>query len=135
MNTFFDTSAIVPLLLVEPHSEQARVAWAEAAECRLAWRWLKVETEAALIRRRAGVKIWQEWDRVESLLNWIELPNDEIEAMCRFNRSLGLRAADAGHLFMADRLSRSFDLFSLASFDKEMCAGAKELGLKLAVAF
>ena len=133
MNTFFDTSAIVPLLLREPHSDNARVAWTEATGVRLAWRWLKVETEAALTRRRAGAKIWQEWDRIESELNWIELPESEIEALCRFNRNFGLRAADAGHLFVMDRLSRTFESLALASFDKEMRGSAEELGLKLAV--
>jgi len=133
MDTFFDTSAIVPLLLSEPHSDKAGIAWAEATETRLAWRWLKVETEAALTRRRAGAKIWQEWDRIESELNWVELPDSEIESLCRFNRGLGLRGADAGHLFVADRLSRTFDRLALSSFDKEMRAGAGDLGLKLAV--
>ena len=133
MHTFFDTSAIVPLLLIEPHSEAARTAWAEVEGYRLAWRWLKVETEAALTRRRAGAKIWQDWERLEFELNWIELPDCQFEAVCRFNRGLGLRAADAGHLFIADRLSRTLDPLVLATFDKEMCVGAKELGLKLAV--
>ena len=92
-----------------------------------------METEAALTRRRAGPKIWQEWDRVESHLNWIELPDSETEAICRFNRNLGLRAADAAHLFVADRLSQTVDMMRLASFDKEMCAAAKELDIELAV--
>jgi len=132
MHTFFDTSAIVPLLLSEPHSEAARAIWAESQGYRLAWYWLKVETEAALTRRRAGARIWQEWDRVESELNYIELPDSGVESICRLNRNLGLRAADAAHLFVAARLSRTLDPLQLASFDEKMCAGAKELGLKRA---
>ncbi|TVP80771.1 MAG: PIN domain-containing protein [Puniceicoccaceae bacterium] len=133
MHTFFDTSAVVPLLLEEPHSNAARIVWAEAGRDGFAWRWLKVETEAALTRRRAGAKVWQAWERLEFELNWIELPDRELEAVCRFNRSLGLRAADAAHLFVAERLSRAFDPLMLATFDQDMSAGAMELGLKLAV--
>ena len=132
MHTVFDTSAVVPLLFVEPHSEAAHRAWVEVEGHRLAWRWLKVEAMAALTRRRASAKVWQNWERLESQLNWIELPDREIEALCRFNRNLGLRAADAAHLFVADRLAHSLNPLSLASFDKEMRRGAEELGLSLA---
>ena len=133
MPTYFDTSAIVPLLLVEPHSSVAREAWeASTGDC-FAWRWLKVETEAALVRRKADAGVWSAWDRLESSLNWITLPDSEIEAVCRFNRNFGLRAADAGHLFIADRLSRSLHSLYLASLDKEMCEAAQELQLPLAL--
>ena len=72
-------------------------------------------------------------DRIESLLSWIELPDSEIEAVCKFNRNFGLRAADAAHLFIADRLSRSMHSLTLASLDKEMCEAAQKLKLPLAL--
>ena len=47
MRVYFDTSAILPLVLPEVHSEAVRRAWPDFSE-RRAWSWLVVEAEAAL---------------------------------------------------------------------------------------
>jgi predicted nucleic acid-binding protein len=128
MIVFYDTSAIVPLILIEPNSDKAQRYW-KKAEGRIAWRWLKVEVEAALTRRKAPSQAWNNWDRIEMSLEWVELPDSLTESLCRFNRTLGLRAADAGHLFIMERLTREFEDMELATFDKEMRAAARELGI------
>jgi len=126
---FFDTSAIVPLLLKEPSSPLALQAW-EQAEQRYAWRWLRVEAEAALHRRQAPPEAWRNWDRIVDALYWLELPDSLVEDCCRFNRIAGLRAADAGHLFVMDRLTRVMDDLRLVTFDHEMQVAATSLGLE-----
>ena len=39
MEVFFDTSAVVPLVLREKHTQAARTHW-HASTSRWAWRWL-----------------------------------------------------------------------------------------------
>ncbi|AKJ64467.1 type II toxin-antitoxin system VapC family toxin [Kiritimatiella glycovorans] len=125
---FFDTSTVVPLLIAEPYSEEALSVWKRTEE-RFAWRWLKVETEAALARRRAPMEAWENWGRAERALFWIELPDHQLEALCAFNRSLRLRAADAAHLFVMERLARAVPNVKLFTYDQEMRESAHALSL------
>jgi len=128
MDLFFDTSAIVPLLLEEPRSPDALSALAKA-ERLFAWRWLQVETEAALARRRATPPAWSEWRRLASSIHWLELSESSFPAVCAFNRALRLRAADAGHLFVFDRALSVVPGLHLVSHDREMVDAAGHLGL------
>lgn len=125
---FFDTSAVVPLIIQEPFSDSAREVWSRAGHW-YAWRWLKVENEAALLRRNAPPAAWRNWGRVQTAFNWIELPDGLIDECCRFNQNIRLRAADAGHLFVMDRLTRAIDDLKLVTFDREMNQAAEALGL------
>ena len=103
MYLFLDTSAVIPLLLQEPHTAGALNAIAQADRL-FAWRWMQVEAEAALTRRRASPAAWSEWRQLASTLHWLELSEASLPALCAFNRPLRLRAADAGHLFVAQQL-------------------------------
>jgi predicted nucleic acid-binding protein len=128
MRVFFDTSAVIPLVLAEKHSEAVRRVWLDITE-RWAWSWLVVEAEAALVRQRADADAWAEWPRVLRSLNLVELNPRDHGALLAFNRGLGLRAADAGHLFLFDRLSREVDGLQMLTFDREMSQAAKKLAM------
>jgi len=130
MRVFFDTSAIVPLVLAETYSEAMRSSWPDFTE-RWAWSWLVVEAEAALVRQKADVDAWAGWSRVTRSLNLIELNPRDHPALRAFNRGLGLRAADAGHLFLFDRLAREIDDMQLVTLDREMSHAAKDLAMPL----
>lgn len=130
MRAFFDTSAILPLLLPELHSEAIRSVWPDIQE-RWAWSWLVTEAEAALVRQKANACAWEDWSRVARSLTIVELSPDEHVALRAFNRGLGLRAADAGHLYVFDRLSREIDGLSLFSFDREMNEAADNLAMSV----
>ena len=130
MDVYLDTSAIVPLLLQEPHSGAAKLA-IENASSIWAWRWAKVETEAALVRRKANPLTWRNWRILESEIRWLESSEGLIEGICRFNRELGLRAADAGHLFILERSVAVIEEFMLVTFDNEMSEAAHALGLRV----
>lgn len=130
MRVYFDTSAVIPLVLAEKHSESVRGAWPDMTE-RWAWSWLVVEAEAALARQRADADAWGEWSRVFRSLNLVELNPRDHAALLAFNRGLGLRAADAGHLFLYNRLSREIDGLQLLTFDREMSQAARELAMPL----
>lgn len=131
MRVYFDTSAILPLVLPEVHSEAVRRAWPDFSE-RWAWSWLVVEAEAALIRQKADADAWTEWNRVSRSLTLVELNPREQGALRAFNRGLGLRAADAGHLFLFDRLARELDQLQLLTFDREMIQAAKDFSMPMA---
>ncbi len=131
MELFFDTSAIVPLLLVEPKSGAAGDAWAKAGRV-WAWRWLEVETEAALGRRRAPPGAWAQWRALAAAMQWLDLDPAAWPQLRAFNRPLRLRAADAGHLFVFERVLGAVPEMEMVSFDREMASAARALGLPVA---
>jgi predicted nucleic acid-binding protein len=132
MEVFFDTSVIVPLLIKEPGSARAVEIW-KAADVSWAWEWLSVETEVALARRHAPPAAWEQWRTLSRRIRFLRLL-EELSAVSEFNRLLALRAADAGHLFVCDRLVRQRSGIHLATFDTEMQAAAQRLGLGMGVA-
>jgi predicted nucleic acid-binding protein len=128
MTSFFDTSAIVPLILRERHSDVACEVWNATSQA-WAWRWMRVEAEAALGRRRAGSEAWRAWRSIASVVHWLDLGSADCLEICAFNRPLRLRAADAGHLFVFDRAAGVIPELKLVSFDGEMTAAARSLNL------
>lgn len=110
----------------------ARARWAEISEA-WAWSWLVVEAEAALVRQKVDADAWAEWSRVSRSLTLVELNPRDHGALRAFNRGLGLRAADAGHLYLFDRVSREVDGLQLITFDREMREAAKALAMPVCV--
>ncbi len=125
---FFDTSAILPLVLNEEFSPFMRENWPAFSE-RWAWSWILVEGEAALTRQKANVAAWQEWHRIARSLTLVELDPRDHALLRAFNRSLGLRAADAALLFLCDRLQRLLDDLQLVTFDREMIEAAERCSI------
>jgi len=130
VNAFFDTSAVVPLILREPHSLTSRRAW-DASECCIAWKWLRVETEAALVRRQATATAWNVWQAIERSIHWVEPTGEWLEHLRVYNRGVGLRAADAAHLYVMERCAAGLSSLLLVSFDEEMNRAASQRGLNL----
>lgn len=91
MRIYFDTSALLPLVLTETHSEAMRCAWPNFTE-RWAWSWLVVEAEAALVRQKADADAWAEWSRVARSLTLVELNPRDHSALRAFNCGLRMRA-------------------------------------------
>lgn len=130
MRGFFDTSAVIPLVLKEERSNEIDGHWSDFTE-RWAWSWLIVEAEAALTRQRADAIAWRQWGRISRSLTLVELSSQDRRILCAFNRGIGLRAADAAHLFLFDRLSQQLDDLQLVTFDREMSQAATETGMAL----
>jgi predicted nucleic acid-binding protein len=127
---FWDASAVVPLVMEEKGSGAAGKIWLEADPV-WSWNWLPVEVDAALTRRRAGPSVWRNWRELESRLNWIALETEDYPSVRLMNRELGLRAADAGYVFLFERLSGHLDGLALATFDREMAEAVQSLGLQV----
>jgi predicted nucleic acid-binding protein len=130
MNVFFDTSAVVPLVLNETHSEASKAVWEKTATA-WAWEWMRVEGEAALIRRVTTAPSWNMWRVVLGEFRLLGLTSTLHVSLCAFNRGVGLRAADAAHLFVFDRLLAHVPDARLLTFDEEMATAAGSLGLPL----
>lgn len=130
MRVFFDTSAVVPLLLAEERSDAAFEYWTSRKEA-WAWEWLLIETEAALVRQEADDTAWAAWRQICSSFTCCELTSARLAELRAFNRGLGLRAADAAHLFLFDRLVIRLPELRLLTFDREMARAARALALPL----
>ncbi len=130
MKLFFDTSAVVPLLIEEPHTQSALAAWSQCTEA-WAWSWMRVEVEAALGRRRADSASWNNWRLSSDTFHFIDFNREHLDALCAFNRSLTLRAADAAHLYLFDRVLHAVPDLQLITFDHEMRESARHLRLPL----
>jgi len=127
---FWDAGALVPLMIKEERSSEAQLAW-RSASGHHAWEWALVEVDAALIRRQAGPDIWQEWQQIQKRLCLYSVPGGDLRALRTMNRGIGLRAADAGHLFLFHTLWQSIPELKLITFDQEMALAAKRLGLRI----
>lgn len=130
MLTFWDTSAIIACIIQERHSVDAMVA-RDQATVLYAWDWLQVEAECALMRRRQDEAAWQDWGRMKIQLQWKTIEPNIYDDLLVLNRSLGLRSADAGHLYLFHRLAHHLKEITLVSFDDEMIAAARKLKLRV----
>jgi predicted nucleic acid-binding protein len=130
MEAFFDSSALVPLLIEERHTAKALRAW-DAVDNAWAWEWAKVEVEAGLSRRRAAPQSWVQWRSLERQIRWVQAGVGMVDELRLFNRGLGLRAADAGHLLVFERAASAVGPFALVTFDEEMTAAALRLQMSI----
>jgi len=127
---FWDSSALVSLLVEEDMSEIARSIWA-GPEQAWVWDWALIEVDSALTRRDAGEKAWSKWNEIQAVLFLSRLEEKHLESLRLLNRSIGLRAAEAGHLFMFEKLTVKIPNLQLVSFDRELSNAARRLGLML----
>ena len=128
MRLFLDTSALVPLLVAEVHTAAAQRAWRDADSI-FAWEWMRVEAEAALLRRQLLGQTQTALNELCAAIHFVASPDGWIPELCRFNRPLRLRAADAGHVYMMSRCAESVPDLHLVTFDEEMKHAATVMSL------
>ncbi len=75
MESFWDSSAVVALLLQEPGTPVARKHW-EKTESVWAWHWMIVEVESALARRRASPVAWVQWGSLARSFQFLEVERE-----------------------------------------------------------
>lgn len=130
MDTFWDTSAVVALLLQEPDTQSAQAIWSTTTRP-WAWRWMVIETEAALSRRKAPPAAWTQLANLLETIRLLDLDPERWDSLRAFNRALRLRAADAAHLFVCERANTVIPGLHLVSFDAEQVAAARGMGLSV----
>lgn len=128
--SFWDTSAILPLVHKEAHTPSAKAAAGQPGP-KLAWEWLRVEARLAVARRG------DEPDRVGRLLAWYEeadwqaFGQESLEEVMVLGVRHRLRAADAGHLYALLQSHLVFPDIVFVCFDGDLAAAAKREGVKL----
>jgi predicted nucleic acid-binding protein len=135
---YFDTSAIVPLLIDEAGSEAAGDAWDQALRL-VSVRLTRVEGRAGLAQAARAGRISRahlrasvsELDRLLAQLELIDLYDDLVRQAGDLAESQALRAYDAVHLAAAMRVA-SEDLVVVAG-DRALLTAAQSVGLTVAV--
>lgn len=118
MDCFWDTSAVVPLILREVHTPPAVTIYQQGVTF-FAWDWMQLETEAALSRRQAQRQDWETWGKIRALFQWVHLPRTDWSEIQNCNREWRLRAADAAHMYAFTRLSSIRPSLRLITFDSD----------------
>jgi predicted nucleic acid-binding protein len=138
---YFDSSALVKLLLDEDGQHVSRAVWDAAdatATSRLAYPEVRAGLAAAFRGRRLdpdrylAAKV--EWGRRWSELRLIEPGPGVLEAAGELAESCALRGFDAVHLASALRLGVDGDGPILVAWDERLRAAATEFGLRTAPA-
>ena len=137
MIVYFDTSAFVPLLVVEPSSESCRRLWNEADDV-VTTRPLYVESAAALaqalrmgrLTAREHRSILRMLDRLWPEFAVAELDQRIVERAAELAYDHGLRAYDAVHCASAEQLDD--DDLVVASGDQKLLHACASLGLATA---
>ena len=134
---YFDTSAILPIVIEEPSSPAASRLWEEADRV-VSSRLVYAEGRAALAMAhrmnrldqralRAGV---EEFEALYDQLDAVEVTEDLVREAGALAERLGLRGYDAVHLASAHLVDDSEMVF--AAGDRELLAAAQALGLATA---
>jgi hypothetical protein len=130
MNLYWDASALLSLVFQEPSSDSARQAYS-ISSLDVGWRWLAVEATSGAIRRRASSSQWACLEELLAGIQYVDLEAEEVPSLCRANRDWGLRAADAGHVYVFKKISAMIPDLELVCFDREMRVVVKRLHLPL----
>jgi hypothetical protein len=127
MNLFWDSSALLSLVFSESSSLSAREAW-DLSVLDLGWRWLEVEAVAGATRRRASPAQWSLLEQYLSQIRLIDLEKEKIPDLCAHNREWGLRAADAGHVYVFKEVTPYMPHLEMVCFDREIRTVVWRLG-------
>ena len=137
MIVYFDTSALIPLIIDEPSSSSCERLWNEATRT-VSVRLLFVEARSALARaQRLGRLTHRGLASAVALLDDLSAQVDHVEITDRLVRTAGdladehqLRGYDAVHLAAAQTVADAHTVF--ASGDQNLIAAASHLGLIVA---
>ena len=137
MIAYFDTSAIVPLVVDELGTEAAGRIW-DVADRLISSRLARVEARAALAQAaRMGRLTSQqlqaakrELDGLLDQLDLVDIDDELVRSAAELAESHALRAYDAVHLAAAARLEA--DDVVIVAGDRALLAGARAMGFAIA---
>ncbi len=137
MIAYFDTSALIPLLIEEPGTERSGRVW-DAAEHVTSVRLIYAEARAALAQ--AARLAWMPADdlgiAIEGLdglydqLDLLEVDDLLVRRAGEFAQLHALRGYDAVHLAAAERVQHG--TMVLVAGDRNLCAAAEGIGMAVA---
>lgn len=127
MTAYWDTSALLKLIFVEPGTDAAVRAQTQSRRI-IAWDWTAVEACAATFRRGGP----DEQKRLSLLLRpfqWIGLSRKFHNDVIGLAKKHHLRSADAGHLFCVLKARELAQDTVLVCFDEELSRAAASEGI------
>jgi predicted nucleic acid-binding protein len=125
---FWDTSALVALILQERHTALSLQAKEEGRRF-LAWDWLKIEALAALARRKCGAVEFKSLRTLLEQFEFIGLEPSDYPALGKVIQKHKLRSADAGHLFCLRQAKKLRPSICFVCFDEELTKAAEAEGI------
>jgi len=134
---YFDTSALIPLLVDERGSERASRLW-DVADNVVAVRLIYAEARAALAQaarlgRLAAADLATAIDALEGLyanLDLLEVDERLVRRAGELAQHHALRGYDAVHLAAAERIRD--DTTVMVAGDRDLCTAARTLGMAVA---
>jgi uncharacterized protein len=135
---YFDTSAIVPLMIDEPASTMCERLWDESDRI-VSVRLLYPEARAALARARRMQRITSaeltaavdELDVIATQVDHIEVADELAHTAGELAQTHGLRGYDAVHLAAATAVAQGD--FVLVTGDSALSTAARSLGISVAL--
>ena len=137
MIAYFDTSALIPLLVEEPGSERASRLW-DVADNVVAVRLIYAEVRAALaqatrVGRLSAAHLATTIDALEGLyanLDLLEVDELLVRRAGELAQHHTLRGYDAVHLAAAELIRD--DTTVMVAGDRDLCTAARTLGMAVA---
>jgi predicted nucleic acid-binding protein len=134
---YFDTSAIVPILIEEVGTDAAGTMWDEADRL-VSVRLSRVEARAALaqahrlgrISSRQFIASKRELDRLVAQLDLVDIDDDLVDRAADLAEQHALRAYDAVHLAAAHRVLD--DDLAFVAGDHALLGAAQAIGIAVA---
>jgi len=134
---YYDTSAVIPLLLAEPTSQVFERLWVET-ERALSSPLLYVEARSAIARAHRDGRITDQekqqavadLDQMIAAIDLVDISDSVVHHAGELADRLALRGYDALHLTSADLATESDVVF--ASGDKQLLKAAEALGVATA---
>jgi uncharacterized protein len=134
---YFDTSALIPLLIEEPGSVRAGRVW-DVADHVTSVRLIYTEARAALAQaarlgRLTSADLDPAVDALDGLydqLDLLEIDDRLVRRAGELARDHALRGYDAIHLAAAERVRH--DTTVMVAGDRDLCTAAEVLGLAIA---
>jgi uncharacterized protein len=137
MIAYFDTSALIPLLIEEPGSERSGRVW-DAAENVTSVRLIYVEARAALAQAARLGRVTaddlavaiEELASLYDQLDLLEIDDLLVRRAGELAQRHALRGYDAVHLAAAERVQNRTTV--VVAGDGELCAAAEGIGMAVA---
>ena len=138
MITYFDTSAIIPIIIKEPSSDTCIRLWNDATRS-ISTRLIYPEARAALAQAQRTGRLTaanldeavKELDSIATEINYLEITEHIAESAGVLAQAHGLRGYDAVHL--ASAALANDDDFVFVTGDRNLGSAAQAIGLSVAL--
>ncbi len=127
---FWDTSAVVALLVQERHTSLSLKAIDEGRRF-WAWNWMQMESLSALVRRGISPENIKRLKALWPRFEYISLDVPDYRALEKVLHKHRLRSADAGHFYCLKQVKRLHPKITFVCFDDELNKAAQADGIRI----